>query len=259
MPEMKPILPIFAVALVTLGLTACSVSRPATGPVLPLIPGSRARYEILGMLSEYQGRTLGADEIESFYPSEKDGAAHFEALLREFCDQEQIPKRWRRSKGEVGHVTFSSAKITAMLDAHYMAQGDRFWFVENGRRRPAWHGTLKPSVILSASRAEQLRYVRGCHMRSGTGAPEWTALFHSANEFRKFALLAEVLRRLGCRNVKVYNDYASGNVPTSYVLTFTPTVEIKALTGIQREVTPAELRKWDGLKELKTTTLLPAP
>lgn len=202
------------------------------------------------MLSEYQARTLGTDRIEMFFPGEESQAAYFEALLREFCEQEQIPKRWHRKKHEAGHLFFHSVRINALLDKDY-------------RELSGWSsierkGTVNPALMLAASREDQLRFVRGCYERSGTGPPEWSALFGAPNESHKFALLAEVLRRLGCRNVRVYNDYESGNTPTSYVLTFTPTAEIKSLTGIRREVTPAELRKWNDLKEQDAKKLLQA-
>lgn len=195
--------------------------------------------------------------IDRFYPSELAVAHHFEEVLREFCAEESVPTDWHRERSKAGHITFTSRRIAALINSNYSVSV--VWGFASERS-----GTLAPSVLESASRADMLRYVAGSYTRFGdykgrfkNSKSTLRAFFLSPNSVTKFVLLRDVLVRLGCSNVRLYNDFGSNLVPTTYVLTFSPTAEVKAVTGIRHEISLPELKAMDShLEKIKRPRVL---
>ena len=203
------------------------------------------------MLDEYESRPMDdASFIERFYPSEAAAADHFEALLREFCAHESLPKDWHRAKGSAGHITFSGSRIAAAINTSYSAYA-RYGF---GSYRV---GVVSRSVSRSASRADMLRYVVGSYIRFGdcdgrlnNSKSAHRAFFNMANNHSKVCVLVDFLPRLGCTNIRYYTS--ENTVPTSSILLFSPSPEVRARTGIRHEMTPQEIKVWNSaLKEAK--------
>lgn len=195
-----------------------------------------ARFELLGMLDEYGGRSLEeAAPIESFYPNETAKADHFEKVLGEFCVDEPLPKVWLRTKESAGHIVFFGRRIAESINSSYVADA-RYGF--GGGKV----GVLAPSAVRSASKAEMLRYIAGAYVRYGDDQSAHRAFFRAANNGGKFCVLTDFLSRLGCDEIRFYDDHEAETVPTSCVLTFRPSAEVKAITGVLREVAPEELK-----------------
>jgi len=214
-------------------------------------PKGRARYEILGMLDEYGGRPLyDAASIESFYGNEKPAADHFEKVLGEFCAEESLPKDWRRADaGGGGRIEFTGTRIASAINASYTKDARAGFGLYDV-------GVVSASVRRAASRDDMLRYVAGAYIRygdpdhpSGPGADR-RAFINVANNYTKLSLLTDFLTRLGCTNLRYYIDDSSA--PTGSLLAFTPTPEVKAATGVAREITEAEIKKWNPSLKLQT-------
>jgi len=192
-----------------------------------------ARFELLGMLDEYGGRPLDdAGSIERFYPAETAKADHFEKVLGEVCADESLPKDWLRDKENAGHIHFIGKVIAASINSSYVADS-RYGFGGDAV------GVLAPSVLRSASKADMLRYIAGAYVRYGDDQSAHRAFFSAPNNGGKFCVLTDFLSRLGCDDIRFYDDQAT---PTGGVLTFRPSAEVKAVTGISREITPEELK-----------------
>jgi hypothetical protein len=208
------------------------------------------------MLDEYGGRPMDdASFIERFYPSEAAAADHFETVLRQFCVDESLPREWHRAKGSAGHITFSGGRIAAAINTSYSADA-RYGF---GLYRV---GVLSRSVSRAASRPDMLRYVVGAYIRYGdcdgrlkNSKSAHRAFFNMANNYSKVCILVDFLSRLGCTNIRYYTS--ENTVPTSSFLSFSPSPEVRALTGIRHEMTPQEIKAWNSaLKETKRPQLL---
>jgi hypothetical protein len=205
----------------------------------------KARFELLGMLDEYGGRPLDeAASIESFYPDEAAKADHFEKVLEEFCAEGSLPKDWLRKKESAGHLDFFGRRIAESINGSYVADA-RYGF---GLGKV---GVLAPRVLRSASKEEMLRYIAGAYVRRGDYQSAHRAFFSAANNEGKFCVLTDFLSRLGCDEIRFYDNHEAEAVPTTCVLTFRPSAEVKTITGIRREVTPEELKALfsDLLKE----------
>ncbi|EDY16884.1 hypothetical protein CfE428DRAFT_5513 [Chthoniobacter flavus Ellin428] len=238
---------LFILAGLSFLLSASTIAQ--AGP-----PAGRARFELLGMLDEYEGRSLPDPAhsapsdgflIESFYGSEVAAANHFEKVLREFCVEESLPQNWKRldeKETEGGHIFFGSTEITAAINTSFTADP-----------RDPLHGVVAAEVLRSATRADMLRYVAGAYVRFGDYQSAHRAFFHAANNFSKFCVLTDFLSRLGCRHLRFYDDTDAGTAPSILVLTFRPSLKVKAVTGIRRELTAKELKAMDysHLKEKK--------
>lgn len=211
-------------------MTGCTSSLPVTES-----PCSRrlARFEILGMLDEYMGRTLEEDFVERFYPSERRAASRFRDLLRELCVSEKISPDWRRIRGPEGHIYFESATIAATLNSHYSLV-PAYWI-------GGTVGYLQEDALRSASRAELICFVRGSYTRFGDKRRR--PIFKGANLAEKFRLLGDVIKRLGCDEVCLYDDRITQRIPTSYTLTFQPTPELIQILGVRPQLSDADVKE----------------
>jgi len=135
-------------------------------------------------------------------------------------------------------ILFGSTEITAAINTSYTVD-KRYGF--GGQRA----GVLAPKVLRSASRADMLRYVAGTYLRFGDYQSAHRAFFYAPNNFSKFCVLTDFLPRLGCSNLRFYDDTDTLSAPSVLVLTFRPSPEVEAVTGIRREVTVKELRAMD--------------
>ena len=187
-----------------------------------------ARFEILGMLNEYMGRNIEGDYIEGFFPDERSTADYFERLLRKCAVEEGLERRWIRNTGYQGHVTFTGAEIARFINKHYRTKESSFVSID-------------PRVLRTASTDQKLRYIAGAYRRYGDGTGSRRAIFSEPNACKRMTLLADVLRSVGCGNVTLYSNAGSGYIPTSYILVFSPTDEVRKRTGIQRELSDKEL------------------
>lgn len=207
-------------------LTSC-LSSLATSPEKASV--GRAKFELYGMLNEYMARFCDGHTVERFYPHETAVAAHFEEVLRQFCAEEHITPKYEKRIETEGHISFSSAAIAAAVDKYYPS------------------GVLEESVFADASQADLLRYVAGAYQREGDEKKR--AVLFMANAPRKMRTVGMVLARLGCTHVRMYSSRMT-MVPTSFVLLFSPSTEVKSKLGIQAEVSLAELP--DGLGRFLT-------
>jgi len=195
-----------------------------------------ARFEVLGMLDDYMGRLLGRGNfIERFYPSQKVQADRFEQLLNELCAEDHLPKHWQRKKQKEGHITFTGMEIAKAINRNFEAYDDGFYT----RSSIGPTGRLSSAVFQSASQADLLRYIAGAQTRFGSSTHQ--AIFIGANCGNKFELLADVLARLGCSNIRLYCTQEL--VPTTYILLFSPSLNVQERTGMRHEVTSAEIKE----------------
>ena len=208
---------------------------------------SLAKFEILGMLDEYMGRTLTGDGVERFYPSEQRAASRFEGLLRQLCASEKIRPDWKRSSGRQGHIYFESAAIAAVLNRHYSPEPS--YMIGEAV------GYLRADALRSASHPELIRFVQGSYTRYGDEGRR--PIFHGANFSQKFRLLVDVLRRLGCSEVCLYDDHTSRHIPTAYTLTFRPTAELIEVLGVSPQLSDADVKDLLADHRTKVTSLKP--
>jgi hypothetical protein len=219
----------FVVVSLSTILSSCATPQPGSS-------GGRPRYELLGLLNEYGGRPLSDPFlVEDFYGSEKAAANRFEKVLREFCADESLPQNWLRvkeKKEQGGGILFGSKEITASINTSYSVSPHGGFLGERV-------GVLSKSTLRSASRADMLRYVAGAYIRYGDLNSAHRALFSMANNYRKMCVVVYFLQRLGCSDIRFY---VADTIPAGLVLTFSPSAEVKAVTGIRREIRPDELK-----------------
>ena len=160
-------------------------------------------------------------------------------MLREFCVEESLPPHWSITTDKAGHIDFHGERIAASINKSYALT----------EHAPGPTGELKRSVVRSATRADMLLYVTGAYMRYGDtdlwhpkGPNPRRAFFSTANSGSKFRVLKHFLSRLGCTNIRLYDSSEAMTIPTQSYLSFSPTDEVKAATGIRREVTREEMK-----------------
>ncbi len=210
---------------VSIALLASCVHRSGIAAT-PHADTGHARFEIYGMLGEYESRYSDGKRIEGFdgtfqyYLQETPLAAHFERLLRAFCAEEGINPKFDKKIESSGSITitFFSPAIAAAIDCHYI------------------DGSLDRSVFDGASDEDLLRYAAGAYLRFGHDKINGIT---AGNAFRKLHTVGLVLHRLGCSGVKLY--YLKETVPTVVILVFSPSPRVKKRLGIQKEVAISEI------------------
>jgi hypothetical protein len=186
------------------------------------------RFEIFGMKDEYMMlddamlHDFDGQTIERFYPSESEAAAHFEKLLPAYCVEEGIGATFVKKVDSQNFTYFISPIIAEDIRRHY----DK--------------GILKKSEFGHASWPDLMRYVLGAYARYNY---KRSAIISAANSPYKIRNLAVVLSRLGCSDLRCYVDDA---VPTSNLVVFTPTKEIRQKLGIKKTISFAELNRAFG-------------
>jgi hypothetical protein len=224
-------------------LISCSGIVPQNAQ---LLARGDTRFEMLGMLNEYMGRNIEGDYIESFFPDERSTADHFEGLLRKCVVEEGLEQRWIRNTGLQGHVSFTGTEVARFINAHYRTKVSSFV-------------SINPKVLRTASTDQKLQYIAGAYRRYGDDNGLRRAIFGEPNAYHKMTLLADVLRSVGCSNVTLYSNAGSDYIPTSYILVFSPTYEIRKRTGIRRELSDKELNiliRQAKLQPIKTERVL---
>jgi hypothetical protein len=195
------------------------------------------------MLDEYMGRVTTGNNVERFYPSEAKVATVFENLIGELARDEKLTPDLKRQTGPQGHIYFDSPTIAAAIKSHYAtSSGEDVRYLRSEALRDSTHDQL-------------VRFVRGCYTRYGDTRSR--PILHGANLAQKFRLLAEVLRRVGCTDVTLYDDHTSKRIPTAYTLTFRPTQELIKVLGVSAEVTAADTKKLVEDHRTKVASLKP--
>lgn len=206
---------------------AQAVSLKATPPPLPTKdvgePGF-ARFEVLGMMSEYIERHMGPENalIEHFWVGEDETAQKFKALLIEYCEEEKLPPQIKTERpGDEGkHTNYYSKPIAKSLDAYFNLSKD------------AWHpfgGNLADSFLNKASETDLLRFIKGTSVRHGKRK---NAVFYTTNSFERLKVIRKALTMLGCTGMRFFRN-PPNNIPTVICVVFKPSAKVAKTLGLE--------------------------
>ena len=178
-------------------------------------------YEVLGFLNEYSGRIVFEDNdvVERFYANERDRAATFEALLRRLAEEQQISPAIREVDRE--SVTYlHSAHLRNALDALYEDRREGGFSERPEGMLPVLNFYVSASMFPADRRDLKLAYLSGAYARYGRGNA-----IGFANAHHKAIVLADLLRDLGCGDVRV--ESTVGYAPQTNVVYFSPSGEVR--------------------------------
>ena len=183
-------------------LAACAYQN--VGAAEPT-PGGRARYELLGLLSDdwiiAAARQQDAGQtVERFWPRESrsGSVARFEQVLGEVCREEGIDLHFRKETDSQGFVFFYSAPLATFI-AHQYTKGH-----------------LHREVLATASRGDLLRYVSGVYAREGD--KQGTGIVYPQSR-DKASAVGHALKTLRCSHVRLY---LCDGYPGTHIITFSP-------------------------------------
>ena len=213
-----------------------AVLTPALADARPKL--TPAMCEMLGMADEYISRFDYWDGkprpnlVESFYPHEGKLAAAYEKLIAAYKKESGAKLTHKRIVGPQGHITIASNTLDKIINGFYV-QKDKI-------------ATLDPKLILGASRACQLRYVKGAYARYGD---QGRNAMRMANAGMKVETLGLVLKKLGCKKAAVFT---TETIPTGTMVFFEPGGAIERALPVTKRLSQAEYQKvWEAAKLFK--------
>lgn len=190
-------------------------------------------FYVLGYLDEYLGRNIMEDDdlVEGLFCNEREQAAAFRAILQRLAAEQGLDPTIREETRQECLVSFRSRPIAERLNSCYRYQlsSDSLAQGADGTYRRLGRGALDLALFMkrgaasaagSLDRERALPYIAGAWARHGRG----DALAF-ANSRDKATLIAQLLTRLGCRDVRLESNF--GYIPQTNILRFTPTGEVR--------------------------------
>jgi hypothetical protein len=197
-----------------------------------LIP---SMYTMLGMLSEYISRFCYytgkpyKNQIEFYYPSEKDLAEKFEKLLKQY--QKEIKKKYRFKikMYDSGRFYFYSRKISKIINSFYKV-------VPGGRLiNDVDSYTLNEEIFKHADQKSRMNFIEGVYLRYGNQGFNEIKMYNAGI---KLETIGKVLKSLNCKEVNLYYSFG---IPAAYKILFDPTEDLKKLLKIEKYKTAEEI------------------
>jgi hypothetical protein len=195
-------------------------------------------FFVLGALDEYLGRHIveDGDVVEHFYCNERDTAATFRRQVAKLAGDQGIDPHVREESGQECRVIFHSKAVADRLNScySYSARTGALIRGDDGRMRRFAEASLGiklfekegsgstteagwPDSLFHRRRA--LAYLAGAWMRYHRDKD-----FVLANSQSKAALVAELLNRLGCHQIRI--ETTIGLIPQANIVHFEPTDEV---------------------------------
>jgi hypothetical protein len=225
-----------------LGTRAGNPGPPGDGKCDFDLTGDKADtvFFVLGALDEYLGRHIveDGDVVAHFYCSERDTAVTIRRQVVTLAGEQGLDPHVREESGPDCGVVFHSKSVADRLNSCYsysarigaLVSGDdgtmrRFaeaslgikLFEKEGSGRTTEAGW--PESVFHRRRA--LAYLAGAWMRYHRNKD-----FVFANAQSKAALVAELLHRLCCHQIRI--ESTIGRIPQANIVHFEPTEEVKA-------------------------------
>jgi hypothetical protein len=204
-----------------------------------LIPGAAAAghnkltpamCEMLGMAGEYISRfnyitgKPRPGHVESFDGGEAKLAAAYEKLIAAYNKESGARVTHTRVVGSAGQVNLVSDGLAKIINSFYV-------------RHDKVIVTLDRKLILGASKACRLRYLKGAYARYNDDG--YNAI-RIANAPQKVETIGHVLKQLGARNVALFSFEA---VPSSFMVFFEPAGAVAKALRVKKRVSRAEYQK----------------
>jgi hypothetical protein len=157
-------------------------------------------YEVLGFLNEYYGRvTMDKDDVvERFFPNERSIAEKFGMLLERLRNEQGIADTIVKDVDRESFVTFRSRGVARKLNQLYSDRRPEGFFDGPDGRVPLTRLFVSPSMFNGVDRSNKVAYIAGAYCRHGRANA-----IGFANASHKVSVLAELLRDVGCQDVRV--------------------------------------------------------
>lgn len=197
-----------------------------------------AMCEMLGMADEYISRfhhitgKPRPGHVESFAGREAKLAAAYEKLIAAYKKQSGARVTYKREVESDGQVNLVSDRLAKIINSFYV-QADEVIV------------TLDRKLILGASKACRLRYLKGAYARYNDDGHN---AIRMANAPEKIETIGHVLKQLGAKNVTLF---LSEGVPTSHVVFFEPAGAVARALRVKKRVSRAEYQKAGRSGELR--------
>jgi hypothetical protein len=188
-------------------------------------------FFILGFLDEYLGRHVveGDDLVEVFYCNEGEKVIVFRRQLERLAQEQGLKAEIQQETIQRCLTKVRSAPLASALNAMYRkreAPPIEQSGTTDAAGRPRRLETLwaDDQLFLGVDRDLKLAYVAGAYARYGTGDS-----MRFANSQHKVALLAALLKALGCSNVRT--ESTQGFIPQANTIYFDPSAELRKWLG----------------------------
>jgi hypothetical protein len=185
-------------------------------------------YFLLGFLDEYRGRSIveGSALVEKFGCDEQKEAELFLEYLRRLTAEQQIRTEIEVQTRQECLVSYSSREVARFLNSFYRYElSDEVKSIgDDGTYERTANAFTTMEAFPASCRECKLAYLSGAYTRYGVDDSFWFA-----NSQRKAALVAELLRDLGCRNVRI--ESSEGLIPQSNRVIFEPSPEVAEWLG----------------------------
>ena len=188
-------------------------------------------FEILGMITEYNGRGnslhgLPEEVVDAFYYDERAAADLLKSRISTY--EKEVGLRFGVEQKEGDVIELRSKSLSGIVNSFY----------KKSEGRPAY--TLDPAVLKKASDAQKKRYIEGVYARFGVKSPRAESVIRLTNAFHKAETVVQTLKDLGCPEAEVHG---TATIPANQYIRFVPTDALKALLEIEEVPTEAEMQK----------------